>query len=306
VTVHAIRIHAYGGPEMMRWEAVPAPVAGHGEVVVAVRAASVNPVDWKTRDGLRRGRSTLELPATLGCDLAGVVEQVGPGVKALQVGQPVFGMTGLNGAFAEFVALPAAYLAPKPANLNFNQAAAVPLAALTAWQALNMAGLTRGQRILVHAAAGGVGSFAVQLARCLGAAVVATTSAANIEFVRSLGAAEAVDYQAEPFEKVVAPVDVVLDLLGGDTQARSWQLLKPGGFLVTTVAVDDGKRSEDVRAARVGVTANGGQLAEIGRLIEAGQVRVEVARTVAMSNAAEALEANRAGRTRGKIVLTVG
>ncbi len=307
MNIHAVRIHDYGGPEMMRWEQVPQPRAAAGEVLVRVHAAGVNPVDWKTREGARRGRGNFELPATLGCDLSGFVEQLSAGVSAFQVGQAVFGMTGLHGAFAELVAIAADKLVAKPAALDHVHAAAVPLAALTAWQALHMAGLAGGQRLLVHAASGGVGGFAVQFARAMGAEVLATTSAANADYVRGLGATRVIDYHAERFEDVAGKVDVVFDLVGGDTQLRSWRVLQPGGFLVSSIAVEDGgERPEGARVARVGVRSDGSQLAEITKLIEAGKVRVEVARTLPMAQAAEALELNRQGRTRGKIVLTVG
>jgi NADPH:quinone reductase-like Zn-dependent oxidoreductase len=308
-TIDAVLIDAYGGPEVMRIGRLPAPVPAPGEILVRVRAAGVNPVDWKTRDGLRRARGDLPMPAVLGCDLAGVVEAVGEGVTAFAPGDEVFAMTGLHGAFARRVALPARHAALKPAILGHVEAAALPLAALTAWQSFALAGLSPGHRVLVHAAAGGVGGYAVQIARALGATeVTGTASAGNLDHVTALGATGAIDYAAQRFEELVAELDVVLDLVGGATQARSWGVLRPGGVLVSAVAVPpegDPPRGTH-RAARVGVRADGAQLAAIAGLIEAGRLQVTVAGTLPYTAAAEALERSKQGHIRGKLVLVFG
>lgn len=303
--VRAVLIDGYGGPEVMRFAAVPKPAPGPGQVLVRLHAAGVNPVDWKVRDGQRRERMPLSFPAILGCDLSGTVEALGEGVEGFAHGEAVFGMLGLHGAFVESVAVPAGHLVPKPGALDHPHAAAVPLAALTAWQALHMGGIAAGKRVLVHAASGGVGGFAVQIANALGAEVVGTSSAANLDYVRALGAADVIDYRARRFEDGLAPVDLVLDLLGGETQDRSWGLIRPGGALISSVGVpEEGHpRRGAVRAARVGVRPVGADLTEIAKLIESGKLLVHLDATIPLSEAAAALERNKMGRTRGKISL---
>lgn len=304
-TTNAVHIVDYGGPEVMRFGPLPRPVPAGDEVLIRFRAGGVNPVDWKTREGARRARMPLTMPAILGCDVAGEVLELGPGATGFAPGDAVYAMRGLNGAFGEVVAVKAAHVAPRPATLDAVTAAAVPLAALTAWQALELMGLAAGARVLVHAGAGGVGGFAVQFARARGLEVVATASGANAAYVRGLGASRVVDHRAERFEDALSGMDGVFDLLGGDTQARSWGVLKPDGVLITSVALpeEDHPARAGRRAARVGVTANGAQLREIGRLIDAGEVRVEVAATYPLSEAPTALERSKEGHTRGKIVL---
>ena len=302
-TVNAVQITAYGGPEVVLFGPVPAPVPAEDEVLIRLHAAGVNPVDWKTREGMRRSRETIDLPAVIGCDVSGTVVGKGSAVEGFEIGQEVFAMTGLRGAFKEVVAVKADQVAPKPTSIDHVHAAAVPLAALTAWQALDLAELAAGQRILIHAAAGGVGSFAVQLARVRGAEVVGTASARNADYVRSLGANQVIDYRTEAFETATRPVDVVFDLMGGETQARSWQVLKPGGILVTAVMPPAEGAPDGLRVVRVGVRPLGHQLREIAGLIDAGRVRIHVDRTLPLSDAGDALELVRQGHTRGKVVL---
>jgi NADPH:quinone reductase-like Zn-dependent oxidoreductase len=304
-TMLAVRIHDYGGPDAPRVEAMPRPQPGPGQVLVRVHALGVNPVDWKIREGVRRDRMPLAMPVVLGCDLSGVIEQVGADVSGFAAGDAVFAMTGLYGAFSEFVAVSAACVARKPESLDHVRAAATPLAALTAWQGLELAGLKAGQRVLVLAGGGGVGGFAVQIAAALGAHVVATASTEKLDYVRSLGAEQVVDYRTTAFERAVSDFDVVFDLLGEETQARAWHVLKPGGVLVSAVAVpaQDELAARGVRAARVGVRADGGQLRRIAELIDAGRIRVHVEATYPLAQAAQAIERVKGGRTRGKIVL---
>jgi NADPH:quinone reductase-like Zn-dependent oxidoreductase len=305
-SVRAVRIHDYGGPDMVRLDRIPCPVPQEGAVRVRAHAFGVNPVDWKIREGQRRARMPLALPAVIGCDVAGTVDMVGPGVSGVAVGEPVFAMVGLHGAFAEAVVLPAAQVVRKPERVDFVTAAAVPLAALTAWQGLQLGGIAAGQRVLVHAASGGVGGFALQIARALGAEVIATCSAANMERVRALGASRVIDYASTRFEQAVADMDIVLDLLGGETQDRSWQVLRPDGALISTIGVPDAgdPRPQGRRAARVGVRPVGSDLAEIARLIEAGRIAVHLDAVMPMEQAADALERVRTGHVRGKIALT--
>ena len=223
-TMKAVRMYDYGGSDVLVYEDVPRPAPAPDEVLVKVRAASVNPMDWKMREGYVRAWIDLPMPSTLGRDLAGDVVAVGSAVTDFKVGDAVFGSVHMGlGTHAEYVAVPAAELAPKPASLDYEQAAAVGLPALAAWQALvELGGVSAGQTVLIHAAAGGVGSFAVQIAHHLGAHVIGTASQANAEFVRSLGADEVIDYEHTCFEDVVHDVDFVLDTIGDDTQARSW------------------------------------------------------------------------------------
>jgi NADPH:quinone reductase-like Zn-dependent oxidoreductase len=307
IMMKASRIHGYGGPEAIHYEDAAPPSPGPGEVLVCVHAMGVNPVDWKIRDGFAKAMFETKFPAILGGELAGVVEEVGPDVEDWKAGDEIFAMIGLLGANAEYVVTKAAFLAPKPRNMSFVQAAAIPLAGLTAWLALiDTAELSSGQRVLIHAAAGGVGSFAVQIAHYAGAYIVGTASAENAEYLRSIGTQETIDYRVTKFEDVVRDMDVVLDLIGGTTQSRSFSVLKPGGFLVSTTSPIDRTMAEaaKVRVANVRVAPNGKKLAEIGKLVEAGHLRPEIAAIYPLSKAAEALELSKAGHTRGKIVLT--
>ncbi len=304
----AVQIADYGGPEAVFVGPRPRPEPGAGEVLVRAAAWGVNPIDWKIREGVRQATIPLVMPAVLGCDLCGVVEAAGPGVEGYAPGDLVFGMTGLHGAFAEHVAIGADKLAPKPAALTEVEAAAVPLAALTAWQGLALAGLGPGQSVLIHAGGGGVGAFAVQIARARGARVVATASAEKADYVLSLGAEQVIDYRAARFEEVAGDLDVVFDLIGGETQDRSWRLLKPGGVLISAVAVPPAgdHRPGGRRNARVGVRPVGADLKQIAALIDAGRLKVHVEATFPLAEAAAAIERVKQGRTRGKLVLTRG
>jgi NADPH:quinone reductase-like Zn-dependent oxidoreductase len=285
-------------------------------VLVRVHAAGVNPVDWKTREG--QGMAGMQtLPLILGWDVSGVVEEVGFGVTTLRAGDEVFGMPWFPraaGGYAEYVTAPARQWARKPAGLDHVHAAAVPLAALTAWQVVvDTVGLRAGQRVLVTAAAGGVGHFAVQFARRLGAHVIATAAAARHSWLRGLGAAETVDHHTTRFEDVVEDVDVVIDLVGDAhdrTGTRALGVLRPGGLLVAVPAGVSPELARAAEAAGVRVTPflvepDGPALAAIADLIDAGEVSVEVEETFPLDQAAAAHAHIRTGRTRGKVVLTV-
>jgi NADPH:quinone reductase-like Zn-dependent oxidoreductase len=304
-------MHNYGGSEVLMYEEVPRPEPGPGEVLVRVRASTVNPMDWKMREGYVRQWFDPPLPMTLGRDLAGDVVAVGEGVTDFQVGDAVFGTVHLGiGTHAEYAVVPAAELAPKPASLDYEQAAAVGLPALAAWQALvEQGGVGAGQTVLVHAAAGGVGSFAVQIAHQRGARVIGTASAANDEYVRSLGADEVIDYTTTPFEDVVRDVDFVLDTMGGDTQERSWGLVKPGGMLVTLVYLPPGAEeaaaARGVRTTLIGTRPDPGQLRELAALIEAGQIRPTVNIVHPLSETRQLQDLSQTGHTRGQLVLRV-
>ncbi|MFI8823552.1 NADP-dependent oxidoreductase [Streptomyces sp. NPDC053431] len=306
--MRAVVVEQWGGPEQLVEREVERPVAGLNEVLVRVRAAGVNPVDWKTRASgalVEWG----DVPV-VGWDVSGTVEAVGPGVGVFRPGDEVFGMPLFPrqaGGYAEYVVAPARHLARKPASLTHVEAAALPLAALTAWQALvDAADVRPGERVLVHAAAGGVGHFAVQIAKARGAYVIGTASAAKHDLVRELGADEVIDYRAERFEEVVSDVDVVLDGLGGETGERSLKVLRAGGRLVTLPGPDDVPAAHDeVRALWVLVEPDHLGLREIAALVDRGSLRPVVDTVLPLAEAAKAHEIGERGRTTGKIVLTV-
>jgi NADPH:quinone reductase-like Zn-dependent oxidoreductase len=305
--MHAVRIHEFGGPEVLKLEDLPDPEPGRGEILVEVRASSVNPVDYKIRNG--GFLPPEQLPITLGRDLSGVVRRCGPGERKFEPGQAVYAMLpGDRGGYAEKVAAPEAVCARKPERLDFVQAAAVPLAALTAWQGLfDHGGLAQDQVVLIHGGAGGVGHFAVQFARARGAQVIATCSGEDAGFVLGLGARQVIDYQAERFEDAVEKVDLVFDLIGGDTLARSFAVVRPGGAIVSTLQPPDPQKLAELglRGAHYRAQPNGDQLEQIGRLIDRGKVTPAVDRTYSLDRAAEAEEWLEHRHVRGKIVLTV-
>lgn len=306
--MRAVVVERWGGPETLVEREVERPEPGLNEVLVRVRAAGVNPVDWKTR----AGGALIEWGAVpaVGWDVSGTVEAVGPGVGVFRPGDEVFGMPLFPrqaGAYAEYVVAPARHLAPKPASLTHVEAAALPLAALTAWQALvDTADVRPGERVLVHAAAGGVGHLAVQIAKARGAYVIGTASTAKHALVRELGADEVVDYRAARFEDVVSPVDVVLDGLGGETAARSLRVLRDGGRLITLPGPDDVPAAPDgVRALWVLVEPDHLGLREIAALVEGGRLRPVIDTVLPLAEAPKAHALGELGRTTGKIVLTV-
>ncbi len=306
----AIRIHNYGDVDTLSYEDAPLPEPGPADVRLRVHAAAVNPVDWKIRAGYLAAMIPYQMPLTIGWDVSGVVEQVGSEVTHLSVGDAVYSRPDItrDGSYAEYMVLRGSEVASKPETLSHNEAAAVPLAGLTAWQALfEHAGLKKGERVLIHAGAGGVGSFAIQFAKWAGAHVIATASSTNEALIRDLGADEFVDYRTQQFEQELAKVDVVLDTIGGDTQARSIQLLNPGGRLFSVVGTPD-------EAALAAVGATGGifmvqpsseDLKRIAQLIDDGTVRVIIDSVFPLSEARAAHAKSQTGRAKGKIVLEV-
>jgi NADPH:quinone reductase-like Zn-dependent oxidoreductase len=308
--MNAVRLHRRGGPEQLTYEDAPKPTPGATDALVRVHACAITRTElswgttYTTREGVER------LPTIPSHELSGVVEAVGPGARGPTAGDAVYALTDFwrDGAAAEYVVVRAADLAPKPKNVTHTQAAAVPLSALTAWQALfDHAGLTRGQSVLVHAAAGGVGTYAVQLAKGRGAHVIGTARAANEPFLRDLGADEVIDYTAVRFENRVKDVDIVLDSVGGDTLERSWGVLRKGGVLVTIADSAPAEKAAKygVRGVEFIVEPNRAQLIEIARLIEAGALRVIVEATFPLAEARAAFERSLSGHNRGKIVLRV-
>jgi NADPH:quinone reductase-like Zn-dependent oxidoreductase len=309
----AVRAHQRGGPEQLVYEVAPRPEPGAGEALVRVRAASI------TRDELTWAETWADAPGPEGRDrtpiipsheMSGVVSALGPRAAGVAVGDEVYGLVPFNrnGAAAEFVTVRADVLATKPATIGHDAAAAIPLAALTAWQALvDHAHVRRGEHVLVHGAAGGVGVFAVQLAAYLGARVTVTARGSDAEFLEGLGARDVVDHQLEAFEERVSDVDVVLDLVGGETQARSWQVLRPGGVLVSIVAPP--QRSEEEADSQRGVffivKPDRGQLESIADLVDGGHLTPVVDRVMPLAEARTAYEELERGHRRGKLVLHV-
>ncbi|MEU5424625.1 NADP-dependent oxidoreductase [Streptomyces olivoreticuli] len=311
--MRAVRQETAGGPEVLKLVETDRPEPLPGEILVRVRAAGVNPTDWKTRE--RGSFYTGEtVPFTLGFDVSGVVEAIGDGVTLHAPGDEVYGMPRFPhpaGAYAEYVTAPARHFAPKPRGLDHVQAAALPLAALTAWQALvDTADVREGQRVLIHAAAGGVGHLAVQIAKARGAYVIGTASAAKHDFLRGLGADELIDYREQDFAEVVHDVDTVLEAISGDYPTRSLRTLRPGGILVSLLPLADDVREEarerGVRATRMMVEPDLAGLRALTELVETGRLRTEIAAALPLADAAKAHELGETGRTSGKIVLTVG
>ncbi|MCI3242191.1 MULTISPECIES: NADP-dependent oxidoreductase [Streptomyces] len=310
-TMRAISQDDLGGPEVLKQVELPRPEPRTNEVLVRVRAAGVNPTDWKHRaTGGFLGRP----PYVLGWDVSGVVEAVGIGVAHFKPGDEVYGMLSYpfgHGSHAEYVAAPARWFAHKPASVDHTQAGALPLVSLTAWQALvENAGLQPGQRVLIHAAAGGVGHVAVQIAKARGAHVIGTASAGKHEFLRGLGADETIDYRETDFAEAVKDVDVVLDTIGGDTGMRSLRVLRPGGIVVSIIPMGSSDFPEEaerlgVRALRMLVDASRSGLEAITELVEAGKLRPEIAGTFPLAEAAEAHRQGETNRTAGKLVLLV-
>ncbi|MFJ7768437.1 NADP-dependent oxidoreductase [Streptomyces sp. NPDC097107] len=310
-TMRAISQDVLGGPEVLREVRSERPEPRPNEVLVRVRAAGVNPTDWKHR---ANGGFLGEPPFVLGWDVSGVVEAVGIGVAAFRPGDEVFGMLSYpfgHGSHAEYVTAPARAFTHKPAGIDHVQAGALPLVSLTAWQALvERADVQPGQRVLIHAAAGGVGHVAVQIAKALGAHVIGTASAGKHDFLRSLGTDETVDYRETDFAEAVKDVDVVLDTIGGDTSLRSLRVLRPGGVVVSILPVGSDEFYEEaerlgVRAVRMLVDADRADMREIARLVESGELRATIARTFPLAEAAEAHALGETGRTTGKLVLVV-
>jgi NADPH:quinone reductase-like Zn-dependent oxidoreductase len=309
VTMKAIQIATFGGPEVLRVAEVPRPVPGSGELLVRVHAASVNPVDTIARAGEAEGITGARVPYIPGFDVSGVVEEAGPGVTSFRKGDAVFAMLDLRrgGGYAEYTIVRVSEAAGKPRRLSHDQAAAIPLTALTAWQALfETAKLERGQTVLIHAGAGGVGTMAVQLAKWKGARVLATASAANHDYLRKLGADVVIDYRAQKFEEIARDVDVVLDPIGGDTQRRSLGVLKDGGTLVSLVGLGGAARADSrVRTKAILVKPDAAQLARIAGLASQGKLVPTVSHTFPLAQAQDAHVQSESGRTRGKIVLKV-
>jgi len=309
-TMKAVVIHQYGGAEVLKYEDVPQPEPKQDQLRIRVIAAGVNPVDGMIRSGIldKEGRRTF--PIILGGDISGVVEKVGSEITRFKPGDPVFAYVSLDnsGGYAQYALVTEREAAPKPRSLIYVEAAAVPIVALTAWQALiDTAKLKAGQTVLIHGGSGGVGSFAIQIAKAHGAKVIATASTANQELLKQLGADVAIDYTKQNFENVAKDVDVVLDSIGKDTLARSYGVVKKGGIIVSLVARPDPAELEKhgIRGEALSVDPNSDELSEIGKLIDEKKINVIVSQTFPLSEARKAQEQVATGHTRGKIVLKV-
>lgn len=313
----AVQIHEYGGGEVLTYEDVPRPEPKEDELLIRVHAAGVNPADWQIRSGKR---FILKEPFSLilGFDVSGVVEEVGSSVAHFRVGDEVYGMLK-GGAYAEYVTSASTDVVRKPRSLNHIQAAAMPVVSLTAWQALfDAAGLSAGQTILIHAAGGGVGHIAVQLAKWKGACVIGTASGRNEDFLRTIGVDKFVNYRTTRFEDVAPEVDVVLDLVvrdvdkasnvvAGETLERSWSILKENGTLVSICATPSSETAatHGVRGKYILAQPNAAQLAQITKLVDAGHVKPTINTVLPLKEARKAHELSEEGHTRGKIVLQV-
>jgi NADPH:quinone reductase-like Zn-dependent oxidoreductase len=331
-TMKAIRLHEFGGPEVLQLEEITTPTLKPGEVLVRVHAAGINPPDWYLREGMKmlppEWRPEIPLPVIPGTDISGVIEAVSPEVRDFSVGDEVYGMVrfpsfGESSGYAEYVAAPASHLALKPVGIDHVHAAGAPMAGLTAWQFLIELGHNEpnplqpmphrpvpleGKTVLVNGAAGGVGHFAVQLAKWKGAHVIAVASGTHDKFLRELGADQFIDYTKAVPEDVVHDIDLVLDTLGGPTTGRFLRTLKRGGMLSPVfLGFSDAEEAEKlgVTVSMTQVRSNGAQLAELGRLLDAGSVRVAIDSTFPLADASKAHERAAQGHIQGKIVLTV-
>lgn len=308
-TMKAVRIAHFGGPEVLHLESVPVPKPGAGELLVKIAAAGVNPVDYKIRAGKYPAVKQDRLPFTLGRDVAGRVVQLGPLASRFAEGDSVIAMPGIGrGGYAEYALVKVTETATKPPSLDAVEAGAVPLAALTAWQGLFTHGhLKAGQRVLIQGGSGGGGHFAVQFAKAKQAEVITTASAAHSSLLRHLGADQIIDYEAQRFEQIVAEVDLVFDLIGGEVQERSWQVLRKGGLLVSTLNEPSREKAAaaGARGMRYTVTESGDDLAVIAELIDAGKVRPVVAKTYQLHEAAAAQQFLEKEHPAGKVVLSI-
>jgi NADPH:quinone reductase-like Zn-dependent oxidoreductase len=308
----AAQLNSYGDADSIQINNnAPKPAIRPGQVLVQAYAASVNPFDWKVREGTHKEYIKLELPAILGGDVAGTVTEIGAGVSGLEVGQPVYGMAnsaGGQGAFAEFVPVSAAQLVAKPKSLDYVHAAALPLVGVSAYQALiDTMDLQRGQKILIHGGAGGIGSVAIQLAKHLGAYVATTASAADTNFVKSLGADEAVDYKKQDFSQVLRDFDAVLDTIGGETNAKSYKILRRGGVLVSMIEQPNERlvKNHGITYIQQSSKPTVERLTRVAELADSGKLKITIDKVFPFDQAAEALEHLKAGHSRGKVVIQI-
>jgi len=305
-TMQAIQAQDYGGPEVLVLERAPRPEPNADQVLIQLKASGVNPADWKYRSGVYKQFMQLQFPWTPGMEGSGVVEAVGENITTLKKGDEVYGI--VTGGYAEYALALENDVQLKPAGLTFEQAAALPVGVLTAWGAvIDTAKVEAGQRVLVHGAAGGVGAYAVQLARWKGAHVTGTASADNLEFVRSLGTDKVIDYNATRFETVLKDMDAVIDTVGGDLPERSFQVIRPGGIFVTVAArlSEDAGKAQNIRATGAG-RASTDTLKKVSELIEARQLKPVTGVLFPLAEARQAHELSQVGHGHGRIILQIG
>ena len=307
----AAQINGYGGKDVLAITSdAPKPTAGPGQVLVEVYAAGINPFDWKVREGFVN-LPNLQLPATLGGDVAGVVAEIGEGVSGFEPGQAVYGQAkaaGGQGSYAEFTPVKAEQLAAKPSSVDYVAAAALPLAATSAYQGLvDHISIKTGQKILIHGGAGGIGSYAIQIAKHIGAYVATTASAEEADFVKSLGADEAIDYKTQDFSTIIKGYDAVFDTVGGETNSKSYQVLKPGGTLLSMVEqpIEDLVREFAIKYIHQASKTTQERLTKVAELVDKGVLKINVDKVFPLEQAAEALEYLKTGHPRGKVVLKV-
>lgn len=302
----AIRIHQYGDAGTLKLEEIPRLSIADDQILIRIRDAAVNPIDWKIRQGYMKQVMPAHFPMTIGQDFAGEVAEVGKAVTHFAVGDRVFGFA--QGAYAEFAAAPESTVAAIPNSMDFATAAALPTAGLTALQIIrDVVAAKPGVTVLIHGAAGGVGSYASQIARNLGARVVGTASGPDIEYLKSLGVDKVVDYKRERFEDKASGVDAVVDLVGGETLARSYVVVKRGGLLATTVQPIDESAAKraGIRAVQMIMRRNAPDLAELARLVQEGALKPRLGETMSLSQAKEAQELSENGKTHGKVILKI-
>jgi NADPH:quinone reductase-like Zn-dependent oxidoreductase len=302
----AIRINSYGHADQMKLEDAPRPSIRGDQALVRIRAAGVNPVDWKIREGYLKDMMRASFPLTLGQDFAGDIVEVGADIRDFKIGDKVFGFA--PGTYAEFTMLGAKDLVRMPTTIDYATAASIPTAGLTAYQLMfDVVSTAKDLRVLIHGAAGGVGSFAVQLARSKEARVFTTASAQDAAYLKGLGVEQVIDYRSERFEEKLRDLDAVIDLVGGETLARSYQVLKAGGIIASTVgAPDDGEvRKRGLRSRHFLMKKDPSQLARVGTMVDQGVLRPKVSQVLPLADAPRAHDLSEKGKSRGKIVLQV-
>lgn len=308
----AIAIKQYGGKEQLKEINIPKPTPKEKQVIVKLHATSINPIDWKLREGYLKAMMPFEFPIILGWDVAGIVEEVGDHVQDFKVGDRVFARpeTTNRGTYAEYTIVDTHLLAKIPDNISFEEAACVPLACLTAWQCLfDFGNIQKGDKVLIHAGAGGVGTFAIQLAKSVGAYVAATAGTHNVEFLKSLGADEVIDYKKQDFEKVLTEFDFVLDSLGGENQEKSFTILKVGGKLASIVSEPNQEKAKEknIKSGNVWLVPNGQQLEKIANLLGQNKLRVIIGHKFPFSEEGikEAHALSESHHAKGKIVIQI-
>jgi NADPH:quinone reductase-like Zn-dependent oxidoreductase len=306
----AVRIHDYGSVDVLKIEDIPIPEITENDLLIKVYATSVNPVDWKVREGLVRWRNLHQLPLTLGLDVSGVVDKIGNKVQKFKIGDEVYSRPAIdrNGSYAEYIAVRESEVAFKPKSITHEEAASIPLVGLTVWESLvTTANIQAGQKVLIHAAAGGVGSMAVQIARIYGCYVIGTASENNIEFVKNLGAHEVIDYKNQDFSKLLKDIDVVFDTVGGETQENSWKVLKEGGMLMSIINkhADEIANQYKARSGYIFVQPNALILETFAHLIDTGKLKAVVGSVFSLDEIKQAQELSQSRRAKGKIVIKV-